>query len=265
MNVEPLGNNTYNAPRSQCLQYESSDGTYYVTIRLPRKNAETRKAARSRLFELIPIFTSETFSSAPDGVYTWIVSDKGFYASTVLSVFEHGTMHKQLAERVAASKIFNAGECIKEGATIKFNLLSGTYTRRMIDEEIATDKELRAAAQTIFESMGFTIVIAPKKSTMITSRPTYSELKMYADAGYDVMLYRNQESCDELKRARLSYRLLMVEASMKKPLFASVLPKLTDEKADLEREIAHLNADVPVRLSGGGAGKRRRRRRTLKK
>ena len=249
------------------LQYDSSDdGTYYVTVKLPRKNAETRKAARSRLFDLIPIFTSETFSSAPDGVYTWIMSDKGFYTSTVLSIFEHGTIHKQLAGRVDARKIFNAGECMKKGNNIVFNLLSGTYTRHMINEEIATDAELETSAQSMFESMGFTVSKGPKKVTMITSLPTYSELKLYADAGYDVMLYRDQESCKQLRRTILANRLATVESSMKKPLFASVLPKLTAEKASLEREIARLNANIPVRLSGGGRSRRqRRRRRTMKK
>ena len=75
-----------------------------------------------------------------NGIYTWIIyseensSDIKFMATKVLSPYEIGTTHQSIAynKRVNANLIYGAGELKKKDNLIIFNLISGTYTKRLI-------------------------------------------------------------------------------------------------------------------------------------
>jgi hypothetical protein len=72
-------------------------------------------------------------SHAPDGVYTWIMYTAGdgfeVYAGKIRSKQELGTLHQNLHLCVQKTIQF-AGELRKTGATIEYNLQSGTYMAR---------------------------------------------------------------------------------------------------------------------------------------
>ena len=85
--------------------------------------------------------TELTSPAAADGVYTWLLysvvgSDEvRFVATEVISPFEIGTRHQSMVynARVEADKIYGGGELIKQDGAITFNLLSGTYSRPLVE------------------------------------------------------------------------------------------------------------------------------------
>jgi hypothetical protein len=276
MNVEPASVNFYNSPKLQCVKYGRPDGSeYYARVSIPSKNANTRRNVRGRLFAAIPLLTHETFFGAPDGIYTWLMCDKGFFASPVLSVFEHGTVHANLTDRVGASRVDIAGEAQKTGDQLRFNLLSGTYTRHILeaagmnatgkghDEEkyMAAVKIMETRMIDFFKSLGFGDVVMTEGGTLITGLPTESELRMYAAAGYDVDLFKTKDTCVGMKRKLLENRITLLTRQLGQNLFKEPKwqEKLGREKAALEAQIAELNANVPVRLTGGRRRRTRRR------
>lgn len=267
MNVSPANNNQYNSPKQQCVRFVPSDGsTYYIRVELPRKNANTRKASRNKLFDVLPIYTQETFPSAPDGIYTWILSDKGFAAVKVLSMLEHATIHASIADRVKASKIHIAGEAKKEGSALSFNLLSGTYTyvilRTSSGDKTSMEEAMAKEMTGFFSSIGLEVVGVDKK-TYITQLPTEDELRMYAAAGYDIKLYKTKDACGGLKRIGLQTQLDNLKIQMSRPMFSSPVfqERFGATKKQLEEEIAALNANKPIYLGG----KRRKTRRRKQK
>lgn len=268
MNVEPPKNNLYNSPKIQCTEYTHPDGSkYFARISIPNKNANTRRLVRERLLAAIPLYTPETFAdSAPDGIYTWIMSDKGFFATPVYSMFEHGTLHSNLTDRTGAARVHSAGEAKKTGSQLAFNLLSGTYTRHILDaatDHETAEKGMESDMVAFFTSIGLRDVRVASKKTYITGLPTESELNMYAAAGYDVYLYKTKDACQGVKRPVVQRRLDTVSKQLAQHTFANPVlqEKLETEKAKLEVELAALDADMPVRLTSGGGGRRRSMRR----
>lgn len=270
MDVEPAKSNLYNSPKIQCAEYTRPDGsTSFVRISIPNKNANTRRTVRERLLAAIPLYTSETFASAPDGIYTWIVSDKGFFATPVYSIFEHGTLHSILTDRTGATRVHSAGEAKKTGSQLALNLLSGTYTRHILEaaeNHESAEKAMESDMVVLFTSIGFRDVRVASKKTYITGLPTESELRMYAAAGYDVYLYKTKDACQGVKRPVAQRRLDTVSKQITQPMFAgpAFQEKLGAEKAKLEAELAALDADVPVRLTNGGRRRLTRRRRSTR-
>ena len=92
------------------------------------------------LLQMFPRLNAYQLQTAADGVYTWLlysVEDSDvirFICTEVVSPFEIGTRHQSLAynSRVNASKIYGGGELLKTGDAIKFNILSGTYSRPLV-------------------------------------------------------------------------------------------------------------------------------------
>lgn len=264
MNVNAPKNNLYNSPKVQCVEYTHNDGSkYYVRVSIPNKNANTRRSVRERLLASIPLYTHETFFTASDGVFTWILSDKGFFASPVFSVFEHGTLHMNLADRTSAAHITAAGEAMKTGSRLSFNLLSGTYTRHILESEGADATEkMETDMKDFFTSLGFTEIDTSNKRTFITGIPSESELQMYASAGYDVLLYKTKDACSGMKRFTIKQRIDAITKQLTEPMFAAEKwqTKLGNEKLQAEAELAALDANVPKRFVAAGGGTRRPRR-----
>jgi len=94
----------------------------------------------AKVQELLSLFTrldASELLEAKDGIYCWLLysnegSDKiNFVCTEVVSPFEIGTRHQSLAynNRLGIDKIYGGGELKKEGLTIVFNLISGTYSK----------------------------------------------------------------------------------------------------------------------------------------
>lgn len=111
-------------------------GQVYGTMTI---NKNTEKI--QELLQLFPRLNDVELKAAEDGIYTWLLYSVGnsdeirFVCTKVVSPYEIGTRHQALAynSRVKAAKIYGGGELIKTGESIKFNLLSGTYSKPLIE------------------------------------------------------------------------------------------------------------------------------------
>ena len=108
------------------------------------------------LLRLFPRLNARQLQTAADGVYTWLLYSEEdsdviqFVCTEVVSPFEIGTRHQSMAynARVRASNIYGGGELIKTGDTIQFNLLSGTYSKQLVQSNKSVKHEIVAAFQT---------------------------------------------------------------------------------------------------------------------
>jgi hypothetical protein len=88
-------------------------------------------------------------SYCSNGIYTWLIysneeSDQIKFAATqVLSPYEIGTNHQSIAynKKVNASLIYGAGELKKSNNLITFNLISGTYTKKIVQYDFTKTKK----------------------------------------------------------------------------------------------------------------------------
>ena len=174
------------------------------SVRVVFPNAENRpmtNAEVAALNALTPLQTADSFVGAPDGIYIYGFFDTGFGALKVRSAVEFLTGHKILARRMAAKKVYAAGELKKTGpTTVNFNLTTGMYKdiehKRSPEElnafvigafgkidilaTVSTDKPtpnsyidalttMGINEQTMLTSRGFTIAI-PKKAARKTRK-----------------------------------------------------------------------------------------------
>lgn len=85
-----------------------------------------------------------------DGLYTWILyttdPDESikFAAVEVKNAFEVGTLHKTLALKQGAFKIYGAGELQKNGNTITYSLQSGSFTKQILNSQERKDTKKRS-------------------------------------------------------------------------------------------------------------------------
>jgi hypothetical protein len=207
----------YAKGKKPCMPYTDETGTtYYVHVLTssPQKTYSTsiedfRKRylpIRKSIHDLTQYYDSSTFPDAPDGIYTWIVGDKGkFLAGRVRSILEMGTLHKQLADVSKSKHIVVAGECSKKGNEVYFNIQSGTFSLAIIRRknksrlnEATKQQLLQEKGHAIFESMGLTPIAFGGTYSLINPRTTpitKEELQQYVQAGFDVYLYEKREDC----------------------------------------------------------------------
>lgn len=226
-------NVNYTSPKKVIKTLKRNSKTYYPKV---SGNKSRRNALRNALFYINPLFDAGSFPSAPDGVYTWIDSDKGFFAIRVKNSFEFGTLHRDLAYRVQARMIFNAGECLKTGTTLQFNTMSGTFTKHIVEEGISTNEQVRAKAKEKFENMGFSPVVDTSNSisTYITNNYVPMKLKNLKELksiGYNVNIYENPKNVDPVEYARLKAR-------------RKVLQNLKNSQTSRGRNTAAVNANI---------------------
>ena len=88
-------------------------------------------------------------TNCKDGIYTWLIySDEEndqikFAVTEVVSPYEIGTNHQSIAynKKVNASLIYGAGELKKYNNKITFNLISGTYTKKIVQYDFSKTKK----------------------------------------------------------------------------------------------------------------------------
>jgi hypothetical protein len=194
--------------KKSCLMYADRGKGYYVKVSVPESN-RAAVASQARFQAAVRAFTKlhgvDTFKDAPNGIYTWILSDAGFLAARVLSLFELGTLHKQLAGFLGAKRVFVAGECNKQGDTVAINLQSGTFTLKILERVRETNAtitdRLKERARGVFEGMGFegvkVSVLGDKTLIRENTTPVLKdELELYKAAGFVVELYNKKEDCN---------------------------------------------------------------------
>ena len=118
------------------------------------------KAKVNALLMLFPRMDAAELLKGNDGIYTWLLysvanSDEvKFICTEVVSPFEIGTRHQSMAynSRVGVMKIYGGGELIKKGDAIEFNLLSGTYSKPLVQYNFdkSVTKEIISGFKTFF-------------------------------------------------------------------------------------------------------------------
>lgn len=215
MNARPSRNvNTSEHPfvytaKISCVPYIDESGKQWF-VRIERSD-KMRNNTRNVYG---PMYTEQDFASAPDGIYTWILSDspKGRLAAIqARSLFEIGSLHRHIAERAGASKVYAAGELRKTGPnTVEVNVMSGTYSLTLMGNTGMSESDLKSWAAEQFRAFGLTVDELPPE-TILTDRTIplrASELALYKSLGFLVKLYPNRTNCVTNEEFLLEVRIL---------------------------------------------------------
>lgn len=112
------------------------------------------------------ILLNEAVADAPDGPYTWIMKRGGgqlkLVAARVRTEQELGTLHNNLDYFSGIGDIEAAGEFLKAGKEVLYNLQSGSYMSRRFPKRNSavqkrrTQESLQATAEERFRELGLT-------------------------------------------------------------------------------------------------------------
>jgi hypothetical protein len=174
----------------------NNDSKHYLEIFPPAD----LKSTIEKLDTIAPIYRS--MDDVTDGTtFTWLVSDRGFFACEASSVLELGSTHISILIRsghVAGEKVYSAGECTKTLNEIYFNVASGCISRL-----IKNKSKVIAKAKEVFRGFSLPSRFVDHQTatfkTMITSSPTDALLHKYKTIGYDVRMFNTEENCTVLQ------------------------------------------------------------------
>lgn len=180
---------------------KNSEGKYvFVGTVYGTKSINEDPEKIKELLRIFPRLNEHQLKSASDGVYTWLlysVEDSDvirFICTEVVSPFEIGTRHQSIAynERVNASKIYGGGEFIKTENAIKFNILSGTYSKPIVQFNFnrSITKQIVDSFKLFFPEAEYD----PSGNSYIHSIKTVSNdvLDLYKRLGYIVRVFDTQ-------------------------------------------------------------------------
>ena len=155
------------------------------------------KAKVNELLMLFPRLDATELLHAKDGIYTWLLYSVGnsdevkFISTEVVSPFEIGTRHQSMAHnsRVNATKIYGGGELIKKDTRIEFNLLSGTYSKSIVQYNY--DKSITKGIVSGFKSFFPDATYDDSMDSYIDKVKTVSDelLEIYKKYGYTVRVF----------------------------------------------------------------------------
>ena len=116
------------------------------------------------------VLRAAAIAAGPDGPYTWILKQTGgpggaggsqtLAAARTTTQQELGTLHVNLDHYTGEGDVMAAGEFLKAGATVLYNLQSGSYMARLFPkrapdaENMATLEGLKAKAEAAFTAIG---------------------------------------------------------------------------------------------------------------
>lgn len=270
-NVNDLDEDMYTGAKHMCLPFLHSDGNrYFLRIIKPAEMSSAQAKDAVKSFIMPTIYIPHTFPTAPDGIYTWILGDAGFFAGKVRSKFEFGTIHKQLADLTGTRRIYVAGECRKTGTNIEYNLMSGTYTRNMISsrwnnrsiqlKNTPTYKKLSTTVIALFDGMGFT-TDPSHETTFITDELTpitKEELDEYKAAGFQIEMFQDKNLCilngpitsqNTTKLKLLEQQIKSGEKILERGIAAAARLRITPESVErYKQEKATLDANIASRV-----------------
>ena len=216
------------------------------------------------VLRMFPRLNAEELRTAKDGIYTWLLysTDKEihFVATEVVSPYEIGTRHQSLAynERINAVNIYGGGELSKTEDHIEFNLLSGTYSKPLMEANYThvVKRKLIETFQTFFPDAEYD----DSEDSYIrkVTRVSNILLDMYKDIGYTVRTFDTHNEC-----AKFHNTFWDIDFSLE-----HYKTKLQEAKNDVEKStMGHLYIDSLERMikllevKKGGKRKTRRNRK----
>jgi hypothetical protein len=176
------------------------DGKYVFVNRMygtPNINEDPQKV--NKLLDLFPRLNEKQLHSAKHGIYTWIfysVDDSDeieFVCTEVVAPFEIGTRHQSMVynESINASKVYGAGELIKNEQGLTFNLLSGTYSKQLIGSDSMIVNDMIQKFNSFFPHAVYdpSMVSYIQKVTIVSNEL----LDVYEENGYTVKRFDTYE------------------------------------------------------------------------
>jgi len=158
-----------------------------------------------------------------DGIYTWVILSLNdddddvenkkprMYLKKTLSSYEFGTKHQEILYHITCKhmqcekyKLYYAGELLKTGNTIKFNLESGTYMKDKLNPKKITMGTIKmskiTAGEMINERLNKTgeLTIEEENDTFITHESiplTENDLKIYNFFGAKIYKFNDEAKC----------------------------------------------------------------------
>jgi len=154
------------------------------------------------VLRMFPRLNAGELQTAKDGIYTWLLyanetEEIQFVATEVVSPYEIGTRHQSLAynERINAVNIYGGGELMKTKDHVQFNLLSGTYSKPLMEVNFTrvVKRKLIETFQSFFpeaeyDDSGDSYIRKVKHVPNVL-------LDMYKDIGYTVKTFDNYNEC----------------------------------------------------------------------
>jgi len=161
-----------------------------------------------KVFEFLENFTvvnNIELLNENDGIYNWILySDDNsdnikFTAIHIISPYELGTTHHALVnnKKVNAQLIYGAGELQKKDNKIVFNLLSGTYTKKLTDFNFNESKKEDIINK--FKEFFPDSIYDKTRDSYVNKVKTVSNklLELYKNIGYIVRIFEISNDCVE--------------------------------------------------------------------
>ena len=159
----------------------------------------------SEFLENFTVFNKDELLNATDGIYNWLLySDDNannikFISTQILSPYDIGTTHQSIAynNKVDAVVIYGAGELKKKDNKIIFNLVSGTFTKKLIQYDF--DKIVKNQIINKFKEIFPDSEYDNTTDSYIYKVKTVSNklLELYKSAGYFVKTFESSNDCNE--------------------------------------------------------------------
>ena len=158
----------------------------------------------SEFLENFTVFNKDELLNASDGIYNWLLysdtsEDIKFISTQIVSPYDIGTTHQSIAcnNKVDAVVIYGAGELKKEGNKIIFNLVSGTFTKKLIQFDF--DKIVKNQIINKFNEIFPDSEYDNTTDSYIYNLKTVSNklLELYKHAGYFVKTFELSNDCNE--------------------------------------------------------------------
>ena len=159
----------------------------------------------SEFLENFTVFNNDELLNASDGIYNWLLysddnaNDIKFISTQILSPYDIGTTHQSIAHnnKVTAVVIYGAGELKKEDNKIIFNLVSGTFTKKLIQFDF--DKSVKNQIINKFKEIFPDSEYDNTTDSYIYKVKTVSNklLELYKQAGYIVKTFELSNDCIE--------------------------------------------------------------------
>lgn len=159
----------------------------------------------SEFLENFAVFNKDELLNANDGIYNWLLysddtsEDIKFTSTQILSPYDIGTTHQSIAynNKVNAVVIYGAGELKKEDRKIIFNVVSGTFTKKLIqfDFDKIVKNQIINKFKEIFPDSEYdnTTVSYIHKLKTVSNKL----LELYEDGGYFVKIFELSNDCVE--------------------------------------------------------------------
>lgn len=189
--------------RDHSCSVRSNEGKYVFVAWLPLESINKNAEKVQGFLRHFPRLNDKELLKAGDGIYTWLLystsksEEVRFICTEVVSPFELGTRHQALVHnsRFDVYKIYGGGELFKDGLNIKFNLLSGTYSKPILQFDYSKNKT-NALVSAFLGFFPQAEHLSDKNSLIneiILIKP--ETLEMYKKAGYTVRLFDDKNAC----------------------------------------------------------------------